>query len=500
MHFEVTVESFRRAAAALGGKYGISVVDATTGNTVIDSSRPQRVGAALGVRGDSRFADVVRRGTEAGVATIGEHRSAFQRLRRVAGNANDWWVVATNPQPVGGFLRGVGPAPIGMGIIALALFIASAAGSRNTRRLLEHAADTDSLTGLGNRRKLMSDLARACAHAARGEGFALILFDLDGFKLYNDTFGHGPGDVLLARLGRSLAAAVARTGEAYRLGGDEFCVITPVASAEDAARAAEAGEEALSEKGEGFVIAASRGVVLVPDDAGDPRSVLALADLRMYSQKQGARSGPARQTTDALVRALEERSPSLGPHVADVAELSEAVARRLSLPDERRHLLRQAAELHDVGKFAIPDSILEKSGPLSEEEWELIRQHTVIGERILAAAPALRDVGGIVRSTHERFDGAGYPDGLEAMAIPLEACIIAAADAYCAMTGERPYRPPLTSSAAIAELERCRGTQFDPRVVDALIAVLATERLRDDSQVVGNGAPPAAASVRSRGT
>jgi diguanylate cyclase (GGDEF)-like protein len=367
--------------------------------------------------------------------------------------------------------------------------------------VLERAADTDSLTKLGNRRKLMADLGRACAQAVRGEQFVLILFDLDGFKLYNDTFGHGPGDVLLARLGKNLADTIGDRGEAYRLGGDEFCVIVPISSPEEAMVVADAGGEALSERGEGFTIAASRGFVQIPEEAQEPRGVLALADLRMYSQKQGARSGPARQTTDALVRALEERSPALGPHVADVAQLAESVGRRLGLSDDRRQVLRQAAELHDVGKFAIPDSVLEKKGPLTEEEWELIRQHTVIGERILVAAPALKEVAAIVRSTHERYDGGGYPDGLAATEIPLEARIIAAADAYCAMTAERSYRPALTTPAAILELQRCRGTQFDARVVDALVGELTAEGVGGWSgNGSTNGVPrPATAHPGQRG-
>jgi diguanylate cyclase (GGDEF)-like protein len=489
VHFEVTVESFRREAAALGGKYEISIVDGETGEVVIDSERPQRLRARLGVAG-AHFVTVLHQGSEAGLVTIDARRSAFQRLRRFSGNSNDWWVVATNPHPTGGLLHGVGPAPMGMGMAALLLLVVCAGTFRNARRVLERAADTDSLTRLGNRRKLMGDLARTCAQAERSERFAVILFDLDGFKLYNDTFGHGPGDVLLARLGKNLADSMVGRGEAYRLGGDEFCVIAPITATEDAARAAEIGAEALSEHGEAFTIAASRGLVLIPDEAHDPRSVLALADLRMYSQKQGARSGAARQATDALVRALEERSPALGPHVADVAQLAEAVGRRLGLTDDRRHVLQQAAELHDVGKFAIPDSVLEKQGPLTDEEWDLVRQHTVIGERILVAAPALKEVSAIVRATHERYDGAGYPDELETTNIPLEARIIAAADAYCAMTTLRSYRPAMSRSTAILELQRCRGTQFDPRVVDALVAELTAEGASENGRSGSpNGVP-----------
>jgi HD-GYP domain-containing protein (c-di-GMP phosphodiesterase class II) len=173
-----------------------------------------------------------------------------------------------------------------------------------------------------------------------------------------------------------------------------------------------------------------------------------------------------------------------------VAQLSDAVGRRLGLSDDRLHVLHQAAELHDVGKFAIPDSVLEKKGPLTDEEWELVRQHTVIGERILVAAPALKEVSAIVRSTHERYDGEGYPDELGTTDIPLEARIIAAADAYCAMTTERSYRPVMSHATAILELQRCRGSQFDPRVVDALVAELTAEGASENGRdASSNGVP-----------
>ena len=138
---------------------------------------------------------------------------------------------------------------------------------------------------------------------------------------------------------------------------------------------------------------------------------------------------------------------------------------RFGLNDEALAELRLAAELHDVGKLAIPDAILQRPGPLNEDEWALMQQHTLIGQRILAAAPALRRIGEIVRSTHERWDGAGYPDGLARTAIPIEARIIAVCDAYSAMTSDRPYRLSISARRALKELERGAGSQFDPDVV-----------------------------------
>ena len=134
--------------------------------------------------------------------------------------------------------------------------------------------------------------------------------------------------------------------------------------------------------------------------------------------------------------------------------------------------LARASELHDIGKVAIPDAILNKPGPLTEDEWAFMRRHTLIGERILSAAPALRPVASIVRSSHERWDGSGYPDGLAGKETPLGARIIAVCDAYHAMVSERPYRPAMSAGEALAEIRRCSGSQFDPRVVDVLAEAL----------------------------
>jgi two-component system cell cycle response regulator len=180
-----------------------------------------------------------------------------------------------------------------------------------------------------------------------------------------------------------------------------------------------------------------------------------------------------RQASDVLVQALREREPDLHDHLSGVAGHAIAVARRLGLAAEQIDEVARAAELHDIGKIAIPDEVLHKPGPLDRDEWMLMRQHTIIGARILAAAPAMRPVAAIVRSSHERWDGSGYPDGLAGERIPIGARIVAACDAYDAMRSERAYKAPLPPAAALAELRRCSGTQFDPAVVEAFAAVLA---------------------------
>jgi len=299
------------------------------------------------------------------------------------------------------------------------------------------------------------------------------MFDLDGFKAYNDTYGHNTGDALLRRLGDRLAATMAGRGQSYRMGGDEFCVLAAVPP-HDAPEIVDCARQALSDRGEGFRVGASCGWVLLPDDqAQDPSDALRVADRRMYAQKNLGRASAGRQTVDVLLRVLSERSAELGTHLHDVTGLCRAVAGRLGLGVEEIGPLLQAASLHDIGKAAIPDSILDKPGPLNAQEWAFMRTHTVIGERILCAAPALTEAARLVRSSHERWDGTGYPDRLARRRIPLGARIIAVCDAYDAMVSNRPYRSRMSIEVAREELRRCAGTQFDPAVVDALCAVVA---------------------------
>jgi diguanylate cyclase (GGDEF)-like protein len=338
---------------------------------------------------------------------------------------------------------------------------------------LREQAVTDPLTGLGNRRKLATDLTDWLGHSASemAEPLVLMMFDLDGFKGYNDTFGHLAGDALLARLGGKLAAAVFPHGMAYRLGGDEFCAVLP-ARAEEVKETVARAAAALCERGETFSIQASCGAVLVPYEASTADYALQLADERMYARKAGRPSEVREQTRDVLVRIMHAKQPGLPDHSTGVAELAVAVGRRLGMDAEQIDELGRAAELHDIGKVGIPDAILDKPGALDTDEWEFIRQHTILGERILSAAPALRPVATIVRASHERWDGRGYPDGLKGEEIPLAARIVAVCDAYEAITDDRCYAGARSSAEAREELLREADKQFDPAVVAAFLAEL----------------------------
>ncbi len=348
---------------------------------------------------------------------------------------------------------------------------------------LTYQAMHDPLTGLGNRRSLLADLERDLAEATPARPLLLALFDLDGFKTYNDTFGHPAGDALLTRLANRLETVLDNAATAYRVGGDEFCVLS---LCDDPHALPALAAEALAEQGEGFTVTASHGSVLLPVEASTATEALREADRRMYARKNSdSRSSAGRQSADVLLRILSERSPALGVHLDEVTALCDVIAQRMDMPEADRSPLLQAASLHDVGKAAIPDDILNKPGPLNDDEWVFMRRHTVIGERILSAAPALSRAAKLVRWSHERFDGTGYPDRLAGKAIPLASRIIAVCDAFDAMVSDRPYRDRTESKAACAELRRCAGAQFDPEVVEVFCAVVAERELASAAHSAG---------------
>ena len=343
--------------------------------------------------------------------------------------------------------------------------------ARENERLLAASraeALTDALTGLPNRRALVNDLSVLFAPDMQpAVPHMLGLFDLDGFKQYNDTFGHPAGDALLTRLGRHLADAMAGRAKAYRMGGDEFCVLMPSDVNHDPFTTADLAAKALSEASDGVVIECSYGTASIPAEAESMEQALRLVDHRLYDRKTG-RSSASRQSTDVLVQVLRERGADLHGHLLEVSQLAAATARAMHLPHHEVKRIELAAELHDVGQAAVPDAILTKPGPLDDGEREIMRRHPKIGERIVRAAPALARTADLVRASHERFDGTGYPDRVPGAAIPLGARIIGVCDAYVRMTTDQPYQQARSSSAALEELRRCSGSQFDPAVVEVV--------------------------------
>jgi diguanylate cyclase (GGDEF)-like protein len=311
----------------------------------------------------------------------------------------------------------------------------------------------------------------------KGNRAALLLADIDGFRALNGRRGSAAGDAALALLGEQLRALV-RAGDILgRTGADEMAVLMPEAGAEGARVCAERLVAVLETTG---AITVSAGIA-VDNGQGDLDTLVAGAAecVERARRAGGGRVGtmvrtsapadPARGAVGALALALLERDRPTGEHAEQVVSLATAVARRLGIEGEELERIAGAALLHDVGKVAVPDRILHKPGALDADEWAVMRQHPVVGERIIRAIPGLGAVARMVRHGHERWDGAGYPDGLRGEEIPVGSRIVLACDAYNAMTSRRPYRPSLGHEAAVEELRRGAGAQFDPKVVDALL-------------------------------
>ncbi len=323
---------------------------------------------------------------------------------------------------------------------------------------------------LPDRDRLLFDLDDVLDHASAEQPALLVLLDLVGFKEYNDIFGRPAGDAMLKRLSGKLRRAVAKIGSAYRLDGDEFAAL--VVDEEEPVKIAERVASALVEEGEGFAIAPCYGTALLPMEARTPSEALRLANERMYALKYALRPAAPSASSDILMDALANKGPDRGDHLHGLAELAEQIARKLGTGIEELERVRLAAELHDLGKTALPATLLQKGSPLSPEEREFVERHPAIGERLLHAAPALTPIGRLIRASHERFDGTGYPDRLAGTDIPLGARIISVCDAFDAMISTRPYRRARTVEEALEELRQNSGSQFDPAVVEAFCAVM----------------------------
>jgi diguanylate cyclase (GGDEF)-like protein len=353
---------------------------------------------------------------------------------------------------------------------------------------LADRARTDGRTGLLTLDAFRGDAEAVLAHAANAEQPAsLALVDIDHFRSLNARRGQAAGDAALRAVAVRLKALTRVTDVLGRTGADEVAVLmpdTPLAGAHACCERLIAGLEGADIPHAGF-ITVSAGVAAYRSGTTVEHLVATAAHGLDRARADGGARAAARageegidpfrsqaHVIDALVTALLERDRYTGEHSASVVEMAKTVAAMLGLDAVEVERVGHAALLHDIGKVGVPDRILHKTGPLAGEEWELMREHPVIGERILRSIPGMGGVARIVRHEHEWFDGSGYPDGLTGERIPLGSRIILACDAYHAMTSDRSYRAAMAHDDAVAELARCTGTQFDPRVISALVGHL----------------------------
>ena len=379
---------------------------------------------------------------------------------------------------------------------------------------VEARATIDRLTGVPNRESLLATLGVEIDKATRHyRPLSVAFIDIDRFKRINDTFGHKTGDAVLQRVARLVSGAI-RSGDTFgRYGGEEFMLILPETRPEDAVALAEelrtlVMQEPMQLAGDNEIritisigIAGARGSELQIDMLVDR------ADTAMYSAKsmgrnrtyqfrevdEGARIRRAPisaehraqataigqwandTATQALASVLAPQPPHRGRPSDMIASLATGLALEMGLPIEEIERIRVAALIHDLGKIAIPDEVLDQPGQLTEGEWRAIGEHPRIGQVILEQATSLRDAIPVVLHHHERFNGGGYPHGLKGNEIPLGARIVSVADAYHAMVRDRPYREIVSHEEALAELRLHSGTQFDPQVVEAFCTLYATE-------------------------
>jgi diguanylate cyclase (GGDEF)-like protein len=361
-------------------------------------------------------------------------------------------------------------------------------------------ATTDPLTGLPNHRALITAIEQEIERSRRYERtFTILFLDLDHFKALNDTYGHQVGDEALSALGNLLKLRLRTVDTPGRWGGEEFLALLPETDERGALAVAEEIRETIAGFGfgeTGMHLTCSIGIACYPHDGLDRSTLIEAADRAMYAAKTlgrnqafgasdpavGALDGEAGNSSrdalalagavEALAMLVDVRDDYTGGHASEVSRLALAAALELGCPPAEANMISVAGRLHDVGKVAVPDTILRKPGKLTEDEWAIMRTHSSVGAEVVSLIPAIRSLAPVVRAHHEKVDGSGYPDGLRGHDIPLGARIIAVADAYSAMISDRPYRKALAPDVALAELRQHAGSQFDPAVVEAFAAVL----------------------------
>ncbi len=361
-------------------------------------------------------------------------------------------------------------------------------------RELEVRSLRDPVTGLPNmdvlQRRLEGEVDRSRRH---GHPLAVAVLDLDDFRQLNARHGRETGDEVLKAVGAVVTRVTRTSDQASRTSSDEFTLVLPETTATDARRCLERvlAELEVLQVGPVNGVGASAGLTAYRKPLG-PTDLIAAAGSGLDRARaagggrvelvaetppdEAPAHNPHHDAIVGLAGALLERDRYTGEHSESVVELATRVARGLGLDEVEIQRVRAAALLHDIGKVAIPDEILNKPGPLDDQQWRLMREHPVIGERILRAIPGMGGVARIVRHEHERFDGNGYPDGLAGDAVPIGSRIILACDAYHAMTSDRPYRPAMSHAEAMRELAKGAGSQFDPRVTEVLIGCLYGDR------------------------
>lgn len=340
---------------------------------------------------------------------------------------------------------------------------------------LKYQSMHDSLTSVYNRGYFEEHMKNPTHQP--GASIGLLICDVDGLKLINDALGHAAGDTVLRHISSILRQSFTSGDVVARIGGDEFAVLLYGATErnfEDACSHIRRQLDAYNRQNTMFPISLSLGYAVSQQFPADMDTLFKAADTNMYREKLHQKQSAKNSIVQALIKALEARDYLTEGHGDRLQDIVEVFAKSIGLPEHQIADLRLLAHFHDIGKVGIPDHILFKPGPLTPEEWIIMRQHTDIGYRIASSVPDLAPIANWILSHHERWNGQGYPQGLSGEKIPLACRILALADTYDAMTNDRPYRKAASSNEAFAELERFSGTQFDPNLTRKFIEVLSS--------------------------
>jgi diguanylate cyclase (GGDEF)-like protein/PAS domain S-box-containing protein len=341
---------------------------------------------------------------------------------------------------------------------------------------LQYMSMHDSLTGFRNRASFEQEMVTFGAGGV--QPVAVILCDVDGLKFVNDTLGHNAGDELLIRVADILRRCLPPGTLMYRVGGDEFTAVLISTGQAAAMRVCEEFRQAIAIYNAGEVelpISVSVGLATSENRSADIRALIKEADDAMYREKLGHSQNSRGVALASMLKALDTRDFCSGGHADRLREMAVALAKKVGLPAKAFDNLLLLAQFHDIGKIGIPDMILFKRGLLTKREREIIERHAEIGYRMAVATPELAPVAEYILKHHERWDGQGYPLRLKGEAIPLECRILAIVDAYDAMVNDRPYRKAMDQAAALTEIVRGAGSQFDPQLAAIFVASFAED-------------------------
>lgn len=361
-------------------------------------------------------------------------------------------------------------------IIGVTVFSEDVTERHTHEQSILHLSYRDALTNLYNRRYYQEELVRL--DQSKYFPLTVVFADINGLKIMNDAFGHHAGDELLITVADELLHVFHRDQRISRIGGDEFAILLPNTTKDKAESLLDTLRIRLQKRSiNGMNVTVAYGIATKSNDE-DINMILKEAEDDMYTHKLFEVTSQRNETIRTILQTLYEKNPREKEHSDRVSNICMLIGEKLGMQTNDLNMLKAISVLHDIGKIAIDDHILNKPGKLNNEEWENIKRHPEIGYRILSSSPEYISIAEDILYHHERYDGKGYPRGLKGKEIPIRARIITIADSFDAMVSDRPYRKALSKNEALEEIKRCAGSQFDPDIANIFINLFKEERIQ----------------------